>query len=401
MKTQSIFFATVLLQLVTLNSFSQCNTAWSSAFSGTYSNLTISSANAYLAPAAILSVSDTLRITGSNFCNQGTITAKVIVVDSSNIYNYGSITSSTTLSLSDNNLFNYTPGIISIGNDATINGTNSINSSQITVQGALHASGSNITTQTGGTTFICGNVNADSSNIINYGVLEILARLTSDSGNVLNNINTAVFKAGDFVLSGSVFRNHGSATIADSLYNAEGVIEVQLGNIFSGNLINGSVIIGHASSYGRIQISGSSQNISPNGVVSNLVDICDLGNPTGGWDINTGIVGMNVTYCVNNGTGLQQPFNTCQTPTFINNLSFQGIDLFVFPNPSNGVFVIKTPHEIFHPLVVEVYTALGEKIITMKIDGTSIDLSALPSGVYVLQIISQEGVTHFKKLIKE
>lgn len=67
----------------------------------------------------------------------------------------------------------------------------------------------------------------------------------------------------------------------------------------------------------------------------------------------------------------------------------------IFPNPSNGIFRIKTPKEI---AVVLVYNLSGQLVLKSAMD--IIDLSVFPEGVYFGTVIHNDGTQTYEKLIK-
>ena len=69
------------------------------------------------------------------------------------------------------------------------------------------------------------------------------------------------------------------------------------------------------------------------------------------------------------------------------------IKISVFPNPANGKLLI----EGIEPAEVQVYNALGQLVKTTN--GNEIDISNLPNGLYLLEIIGQKGVVT-KQIIK-
>ena len=89
--------------------------------------------------------------------------------------------------------------------------------------------------------------------------------------------------------------------------------------------------------------------------------------------------------------------NTCAT---LSNSYFETTSNFkVYPNPSKGIFNVNT-EEV---LVIEIYDIVGKLVKTSKIEiGTSsIDISNLNSGVYLLKTINSENKSQVFKLIKE
>ncbi|HYV94951.1 MAG TPA: T9SS type A sorting domain-containing protein [Chitinophagales bacterium] len=90
------------------------------------------------------------------------------------------------------------------------------------------------------------------------------------------------------------------------------------------------------------------------------------------------------------------------------------INFSVFPNPSNGVFILTSPGfsgiNSEKQSTVEICNELGEKVyseLNFSIKGPSdktrneIDISSQPAGIYFLKMIDQEGYLVIKKIIIE
>lgn len=75
-------------------------------------------------------------------------------------------------------------------------------------------------------------------------------------------------------------------------------------------------------------------------------------------------------------------------------------DIFLYPNPTDGVININTR---FTSGTYQVYNLQGKVIIQNILDSTnnSIDFSKFDSGIYLLKIKEDSGKTYFKKIIKQ
>lgn len=85
--------------------------------------------------------------------------------------------------------------------------------------------------------------------------------------------------------------------------------------------------------------------------------------------------------------------------TGVNELS-DNSTISVFPNPTHGVFNVTNAPKQSH---IEIFTALGEKVfssITLQAK-TQLDISSQPAGVYFLKIVTRDGSTIVKKIIRE
>ena len=78
------------------------------------------------------------------------------------------------------------------------------------------------------------------------------------------------------------------------------------------------------------------------------------------------------------------------------------IQMEVFPNPSNGVFTIETSVDFMRDAVVTVLDATGKTVQQFSWNGESrtLDLTQLSEGIYVLKVLSENGIS-VKKLIVE
>lgn len=93
---------------------------------------------------------------------------------------------------------------------------------------------------------------------------------------------------------------------------------------------------------------------------------------------------------------------TCVTvgPTAVQEINPQS-EIIISPNPNNGTFVIKSETKQSQ---IEIYNVYGEKIISMSPSGggagggITINLSDQPSGIYFLQLKTEQGIIA-KKII--
>lgn len=72
----------------------------------------------------------------------------------------------------------------------------------------------------------------------------------------------------------------------------------------------------------------------------------------------------------------------------------------VFPNPTNGTFIITGSVKQFH---VEIFNVLGESVLSKTLFKTKneLDISSLSAGVYFLKIFDEDGNAVVKKIVKE
>lgn len=77
-------------------------------------------------------------------------------------------------------------------------------------------------------------------------------------------------------------------------------------------------------------------------------------------------------------------------------------DFSIFPNPTNGILNIQSTLPNIQFKSVEVYNMLGEKIYysDINVDGSEIDLSNQPKGIYFVQVQTNEGIVNKKIIIQ-
>ena len=86
----------------------------------------------------------------------------------------------------------------------------------------------------------------------------------------------------------------------------------------------------------------------------------------------------------------------------LTNSSFDKSSIAIYPNPSNGYFILQT-NEMNTAKSISIYTILGQKIYDAVISSneTTIDISNQPKGVYLYKVIGEEGETKSGKLVIE
>jgi hypothetical protein len=71
-------------------------------------------------------------------------------------------------------------------------------------------------------------------------------------------------------------------------------------------------------------------------------------------------------------------------------------NVMVYPNPTKGLITIESDNVVTDVFVTDV---TGRKVDCLVIDATSIDISTLPDGVYILNFVNNNQV-HSKKIMK-
>ena len=104
-----------------------------------------------------------------------------------------------------------------------------------------------------------------------------------------------------------------------------------------------------------------------------------------------------------NGSGnvnqFEFTFSYTPEPIYMDIEEKESIVCTIYPNPTNGmVFIVGT-----NLMQVEVVNSLGQHVITVIGEGErlTVDLSALPAGVYFVNINDKEGHKCMKKVVKE
>ncbi len=110
------------------------------------------------------------------------------------------------------------------------------------------------------------------------------------------------------------------------------------------------------------------------------------------------------------------PFNSEGDNAYLDNIVFSqtvGIEeqellkeVNVYPNPTNGKFVLSFVAKEFQPSTIEIYDVLGKVVISQKnsinagFNEFTIDLSNQPNNVYILKLVSESG-NHVSRIIKK
>jgi hypothetical protein len=100
------------------------------------------------------------------------------------------------------------------------------------------------------------------------------------------------------------------------------------------------------------------------------------------------------TQLTSNGQGACGVPFSCATELAVNELT-NALDVFVFPNPSRGIFTIESGKGISQ---IEIYNARGEKIkdiprASFREVGLAVDLSHQPAGIYFVRLAAARGQT--------
>ena len=127
---------------------------------------------------------------------------------------------------------------------------------------------------------------------------------------------------------------------------------------------------------------------------------CDNGNsPISGETNISFTAAASGNYACELTKGCSPDTTTCTNIIFngINNL-VSDFNINVFPNPTKGILTIETG--ILKIKEVNVLSLTGELIITTTLTNENINVSALPVGIYLLEVITKDG-KGYSKFIKE
>ncbi|MCX7985784.1 MAG: glycosyl hydrolase 53 family protein [Bacteroidales bacterium] len=98
-----------------------------------------------------------------------------------------------------------------------------------------------------------------------------------------------------------------------------------------------------------------------------------------------------------NDTIIKHVFGSCDSVrTQVHNLRTTQWE--VIPNPSNGKFVLKSNNTSFNICSVEIFSLLGKKIKEFEPNIYELDISDLPSQVYLIKISTRQGI-FFRKIL--
>ena len=98
------------------------------------------------------------------------------------------------------------------------------------------------------------------------------------------------------------------------------------------------------------------------------------------------------------GFGDRDPFEVCAwDPMPLSTSEIDKIVLKVYPNPTKNLLKIETPLSVESAMV---YSLTGKQLLSSALDQSTVDVSGLPLGIYLLQITHDKGNTYVK-FIKE
>ncbi len=117
------------------------------------------------------------------------------------------------------------------------------------------------------------------------------------------------------------------------------------------------------------------------------------------WNVETlvGPNGINEISFITQDKGFMAGFNgVYEYNSSLNTGYFESADFAIYPNPSNGIFTIKTNDA--KNLSWKVYNNLGQEVLNET--GTNIDLTSFASGLYLVELKANGIQKQVKKIIK-
>ncbi len=149
-----------------------------------------------------------------------------------------------------------------------------------------------------------------------------------------------------------------------------------------------------------ISVSGGTLTAVQSGGVYQWVDCNNNYSPISGATSQSYVVPGNRSYAVIISMSSCSDTSACQVITSINAFVMQSNSINIFPNPSNGKFVIKG---LSFNTQIKIYDAVGKLVFetyTNK-DSEELNLAHVEEGVYFIQVFSATDVLQRKILIKK
>ena len=138
-----------------------------------------------------------------------------------------------------------------------------------------------------------------------------------------------------------------------------------------------------------IRVNGLSINTG----TINAIDFCDLSTTNGGMpDLDSGTL-SNVTFCNS------QQFYCNLTYASINEDRISPNLLILSPNPTSNIINIRSDNDLSNNSEIEIINCLGQTVLKLPFS-TSINVAELPSGHYLLKVLSDSKQFH-SKFIKQ
>jgi uncharacterized repeat protein (TIGR03803 family) len=218
------------------------------------------------------------------------------------------------------------------------------------------------------------------------------------SGNVLYGMTYG----GGTVAEGAVFSINMNGTGYKTLVNFEGSDFPQGANPWGNLTLSGNVLYGMAT-LGGANAEGDIFSVNTNG--TGFTDLHDFIDSTGNGSQGSLIISGNSLYgmSINGGTdNAGVIFKFKQTSLGIEELNVSAGGINLCPNPASDKIEVSSKQSAVSS--IEIYNLLGERIYSLLITDNrspiTINIADLPSGVYLLKAITENGAV-IKRFIKE
>ena len=314
-------------------------------------------------------------INGGTLCNFGVVNALYVSIDSGTLNNYGTF-STGYLNFELGWLQN--DGVANV-DTLTTNDSNSdlINNGTLNtmrVQIAISSAGNDFVSENNGTFNVTNEMVHSNATFNNNGILNI-------DGNFQNN-------------TFGEFNNFGNMTVDGNFLNS-GVFYTDCMIPIDGDwTTSGSVIGPLAGGCGGFMVQGFTQAGGDIGADGSNLDVCDSGNPPGGFDQNSANnVGANVTNCV--------CASICQTFIGLEEVE-KGTGISVYPNPMNGQATISIDNSDIHSFSVQILDVNGRLVYFDHINGSnefSLDRNDIEAGIYIVRVAYDNDMQCVERLI--
>ena len=313
-------------------------------------------------------LSGLLLVNGGEVCNEGTISSVSIAMTDGIFINSGTMTNEesgmTGGSFTNSGIANI-DSILIDGSVITFTNNGALTSIAIG-QSASGAGGIPAFHNNG--TITCDSIGLVGGEFHNYGTLNVIY----DMANV----------------APSLFENHCVLTVGRDLGNSGSFLTekmVTVGNDFG----NSGAMTGPTVGCGGFSVTGDSGNSGDFGVDGSNIDICDASS--GSFDLNTGTLGSNVTFC------------TCTSTCSVGIVEHFQFPVSIYPNPANESFTISF-EEIHEPITIRLTDVQGKVVYTNTSQTSNqfiVQKGSLTSGLYFLAILRDGKIMASEKIVFE
>lgn len=246
---------------------------------------------------------------------------------------------------------------------------------------------------------------------------------TNDGTNDYYEVDVMVSADTDFKLgSGQLYINYNTLAFGDNIVANNNIEYTQPTGYILGEVYGFPAykdFVKNDNTISRVSLSFqqgvSSGTISSNNVTSTpkklfhikIKYLDNTKNPTIGFETGSLFVGQTFTACGPTTSGFpdctNNPGTQLTSDSFDDSGAILGLKdevmkgLLLYPNPVKDILSINATTTVIEQ--VEIYSVLGKKVKEINADFNKVNINNLPTGVYVVKIYSEKGITA-KKLIK-